>query len=649
MIAWLLKNWKLFVDIVVVVTAIVLFSMFDPFGVFSKRTLKSTATILSGVKSIGELVTAEYYGEVISSLHGTQVYDLKPDILSQEFEDCFIEIKSQIVNDILNELGEQTELTKRQIKRLTKKVTEENYFSEIKIKYNNNHIYNHLITFLCVKNIRNKTSAFYDKKSVNPLKSKASNQIAGILLNETLNILKELSETDRAVNDAAFSQHIYLLPPYFSEIIEFHYNLNEEDIKKPRHDIVFIGRGWVKAGFKFKQLNKSNFYYDEGKHVIHFFGLSPEILDNDINPWFIPEKRIKGFELVDFYQKATFEEAKTVKIRCKQELLDQARNAGILEQAKINGTESLQNFFALLTDTPDLQVIFHDIPYKSELNIIKADSLITVKEALLIDSIISRETKKISHAISPEKEQYIEQLAIFMNQFEGTWFVRKGIPFHHYMIEAAKVLHHKRFITPDDSLFICTVRDTIRTNKSVTPPALTTNYLKKLEYESYYPVFVKQFNEMLKFLEEEITVMDDFREDTLTLTPTQCAVLNLNSVFFDFDTIYNQNNFNIIDFIKVKHKIPRKFAFTDFQYPDFSIPTGALDTISIMNLKSVDLLFNSLRQHMDLETQDSIYNSLRKSELDTIINFKSEEIKLELEKEPARKLARGIQKFFGKN
>ncbi len=89
MIGWILKNWKLFLDVIVVIAAIVLLTLFDPFGIFSNRKLRNTANILSSVKDIGELVTAEYYGEVISSLQGTQIYDLEVDSLTPEFQNCF--------------------------------------------------------------------------------------------------------------------------------------------------------------------------------------------------------------------------------------------------------------------------------------------------------------------------------------------------------------------------------------------------------------------------------------------------------------------------------------------------------------------------------------------------------------------------------
>ena len=642
MIAWLLKNWKLFIDIVIVVAAIVLFSMLDPFGVFSKRSLKSTATILSGVKSIGELVTAEYYGEVISSLHGTQVYDLKPDVVYQDFEDCIIEIKSKIVVDVLKELGDKSELSNKQIRKLTKAAARDDYFITISNTYNKNNIYPHLITFLCVKKIRDKTSAFYKRKSNNPLKDKANEQIADKLLKETLQYLEKLSDADEAINYAAFSEYIYSLPPYFDEIIDFHYNLNEGEIKKPKHDIVFIGRGWVKAGFKFDQLNKRNFYYDEQNHTIHFYGLSPEILDNDINPWFIPEKRVKGFELVDFYQKATFEEAKTVKIRCKQELLDQARNAGILAQAKINGAESLQSFFALLTDTPDLKVRFHDIPYKSELNYIKEDTLITLKEALWLDSIIISENKNIEDAEYSKKEYFSKRLGIFLSQLDGLNFIKEGVTFNYFMPKTARILDHKRFITPKDTSEIYALRKPIIVKGSDENKTLTTAYFDSIYYGSSYPDFARKFNYMIDFLEKQISENDKFREDTMTVNQSQLIALNLTKADFNFDTIPYPGNPDSIHFMRVVYKTTdRKFKFNNNKYPIFP----ALDTL----IERADGSYDNFCSHLDSISRQIEKDGYNQEELKTITAFYKSEMKNETQRRSAKKVAEVVQKLFGKN
>jgi hypothetical protein len=650
MIAWLLKNWKLFLDIVIVVAGIVLFTLFDPFGVFSNRSLKSTANILSSVKSIGELVTAEYYGEVISSLHGTQVYDLKPDTLNSIFESCFIELKSQIVEDVLEQLGDKSRLKSSDKRALEKNVSKDNYFREIRQEYTKNNIYNHLIVFLGVNNIKNDKALFYKKTSNSQLRNKAESRVAEYLLNESLQRLETLIQGGKEITNAEFSTYIYTPPPYFTTIVDYHYELNDDGIQKPKNDIVFIGRGWVKAGFQFGKLDKSNFYYDNERKIINFYGLSPVVLDTDINPWFIPEKKVKGFELVDFYKKATFEEAKAVKIRCKQELLEQAHNAEIMEQAQTNGEESLQNFFVLLTNEPNLKVNFYDLPYQKELNMIAADTLITIREALLIDTILSKETEHINKAISPEREQYQMQLDIFINQLKNLSFVKKDVPFNLFMLEAAKILEHKQFITSSDSATISKLRAPIRIADSLDAKILTTSFIQNVDYYSAYPQFVHDFNSMLNILEDEIKEIDVFRGNTHSISQQELQALNLNPLYFNFDTVWFDNEpdsaSHIVLTLKQKQ---RTFNFTDFQYPVLEVPETAYNIFKLADTSKVDCLLDSLELTSNIFTGSAHYDSLRQEDLTNIKHYESDRIKHEIKTRPVRRFTSTIQKVFGKN
>jgi len=64
------KGAGLVLQIALVVAAVLVFSYFDPFGFLSpkKKTLKNTPIQVRSIKEIGQLITAEYYGEVIASL-----------------------------------------------------------------------------------------------------------------------------------------------------------------------------------------------------------------------------------------------------------------------------------------------------------------------------------------------------------------------------------------------------------------------------------------------------------------------------------------------------------------------------------------------------------------------------------------------------
>ena len=70
MISFIIKHWRLLVDMAIVVGVVIAFTFWDPFKIFNKRKLLDTANLVTEVRDIGQLVTAEYFGEVISSLNG---------------------------------------------------------------------------------------------------------------------------------------------------------------------------------------------------------------------------------------------------------------------------------------------------------------------------------------------------------------------------------------------------------------------------------------------------------------------------------------------------------------------------------------------------------------------------------------------------
>jgi len=647
MIAWLLKNWKLFLDIILVVGGIILFTLFDPFGVFSNRSLKSTANILSSVKSIGELVSAEYYGEVISSLHGTMVYDFEPDTLQQEFERCLTAVKTEIENTYRDKLGDQEKLKNRQKRQLLNLILEK--LTTINNKFNNpNKIYNHLIAFIATNEYQKDVQEFYNVKSES-LKSNIEKNVIETLLNECIiNVAKPI------IHDSIrHVEYKYSVPEYFSAATDFHYSLNKSHIqktKKRKQDIVFIGRGWVKAGFKFDQLNESNFYYHEQRKTIWFYGLSPVVLDKDINPWFIPEKKVKGFELVDFYKKATFEEAKAVKKRCKEELLEQAYNADILEHAQTNGEESLQSFFSLLTGESELKVEFRDMPYQKELNMISADTMVTVNEALLIKRLIEKENQRIKKAISPDKEHYKQQLDIFIHQLKKLDFVQKGIAFNLFMLEAAEILSHSKFVNLKDSNAISKVRGSIVLKTEEDKSYLTTNYLDSLILQIPYPEFVPEFNSMLNVLESELTKVDMFRLDTFILSELMLQEFNIDSTFFEVQSISNNNNIDTIKYFKIAHKQSnRSFTFTDYKYPILEIQTKELGTVKIRNVNSVDSLLQLYSKTTDNISGNAQYDTIRQEELNRILAFESKKIKDEIMTKPIKRFTATVRKIFRKN
>ena len=130
-----------------------------------------------------------------------------------------------------------------------------------------------------------------------------------------------------------------------------------------------LGRGKVTAGINFRDFTKDNFYYDKTNGIIVFKNVKPQILSCDINPWFIPQKKVKGYEIVKITGKVDDpNDVLLVKKECVRKLKEQAINLKIIERAKKNAEISLKNFFSVLTGDEIKEVRFYSNKYDYYLN-----------------------------------------------------------------------------------------------------------------------------------------------------------------------------------------------------------------------------------------------------------------------------------------
>jgi len=615
MIAFLFKYWKIFLDCVIVVAALIALAIIDPFGMFSKRELRGTANLVSSVRDIGELVTAEYYGEVLSSLNETYVFDLKPDSVTVYFENCFVELK---------ELCDQLKKDDKGIK--AKEILKKGEFKKIRDKYSNDsiNIYKYLVTFLGVYYLKEDQDKFMKKDK---LRGGAEKRLVNFILDD-LDKIRKKKRLSKVEKNELYRKYIYDIPDYFKKAESFYFNIKQEhaDKKLKKKDILIIGRGWVKAGYKFDRLDERNFIYDENQKRIIFYGLSPVILDHDINPWFIPEKRIKGFDVIAYYKGATFEQAKKVKIKCKQKLIEQASKASILKNAEENGALALKNFFSLLLNEPDLDIEFKDIPHKKIINVISADTLITVNEALEIDSIIQDYKNTIAVSASPGKEQLQKELKIFFNQLTGLPFISKKDTFNFYSLEVAKILENKYYITyADYEKFNDSVRSKLILEKnnnedSIISAKYLTGYKELESILPEYPEFVQQFNKMALCLQEQID--EAIRDSNITVEIKQSE---LDKVLKD--TIYYFIDVDTTDKMIEKERVyvlnrerdSLTYQFSDLVYPEFSVSKKYSDTLSLSDVGKIESYLKRRIKDIDYTTQHPQMDSLRKEELYTVI------------------------------
>ncbi len=115
-----------------------------------------------------------------------------------------------------------------------------------------------------------------------------------------------------------------------------------------RRNLIYIGRGKVRAGFDFSAILENYVGIQNSYDTVSIILPPPKILNADINPWYLQDK-IKGYELFDeFGGPFTNEEIRSVRLMCLKELEKQALKKGIMKLATENGRNTFKNLFGSL-------------------------------------------------------------------------------------------------------------------------------------------------------------------------------------------------------------------------------------------------------------------------------------------------------------
>jgi hypothetical protein len=209
-------------------------------------------------------------------------------------------------------------------------------------------------------------------------------------------ILKEVtgkSNDNRILKKAVERESISQINDAFIDrYITDTYNISKKEEKQIRdHQLVMLGRGWVKVGIDFANFDEDNFRYDKAHHKINLFRKRPEIISASINPWLSPEKHIRGFEMLRVHNRIddNAELVKKVKSLCLEKLIKQAEEAGIMEQAIQNAETNLSAFFSLILDETVTVYIFGHVleAYAAEF---VTDSIITFSEQQAADALVKK-------------------------------------------------------------------------------------------------------------------------------------------------------------------------------------------------------------------------------------------------------------------
>lgn len=319
-IPFLIKHFRTILDALIIAAIMVAFAFFDPFHLFtSKVNIRNTQVAVESIRQIGQLITAEYYGETIASLPQTLTDTITDEQIINEAQSLFNELLSAV-----NNLKALSQGKKPALKVKEKNI--ENTFLDSNAWLARNRFYPFIIKYL---------AGYLDIKQTK---------------NYTEKVLWKIYISN--------STDIKFFPTKFLKEISDKNRKAYQEIKK---NIVYIGRGWVKAGIDFENLKASDISYSTENKTIYIKNCETRILDCDINPWFIPGK-VKGYELIK--EKGSFEnpfaEAVKVKKRCVENLRVQAIKSGILEQAHQNAKETLKRLIQFTDKQRDQGSCFYN-------------------------------------------------------------------------------------------------------------------------------------------------------------------------------------------------------------------------------------------------------------------------------------------------
>ena len=309
----------------------------------NRLVIDDTPVLVKEIRELGELVTCEFYGEVYADLN--EVYD-----------EMIIKNRDSINNNPTAFFQDYSGL-QEYMKNSTGYISVEVEFNSIKDKYNSQ-------TSEYVK----KHEAFNaDEKTLKEQIAKTDDKKDKKQLEKRLEDLKDKFQSEKKAYEGLQSQYKTASNKYSEKRLDFW-----ESRKK--RNLVYIGRGWVKAGINLKNLTEDDIFVNNNDSAsIQILVNDPIILDADINPWFIytDDKKVKGYEV--FMSKTgsilsdknfTDKEVTQLKVKCKEKLKESAIEIGLLKNASSSAVQTLDNFFRLIG--------FHkvDVRFKSKAKLV---------------------------------------------------------------------------------------------------------------------------------------------------------------------------------------------------------------------------------------------------------------------------------------
>jgi len=299
-------------------------------NIFKKHKLiiDETPVVVKEIREIGELTTCEFYGEVYADLN--EVYE---DLIKNHRDSVAMNPDAFYLD--YSGLEEYISKSGDYIKK-------EQEYDAVSERYE---------AVMAEYHQKQETFMTEEKKLKEEISKIAESKKEKRQLESRIKDLKEKFESEKKSFEKFQSQYRKVSNEYTEERIDFW-----ESRKK--RNLVYIGRGWVKAGINLKDLTEDDLIIDDDDSVsIQVLISDPVVLDVDINPWFIytDEKKVKGYEV--FMAKTgsilsdknfTDKEVTQLKIKCKEKLKEAALEKGLLKSASTSATQTLENFFRLI-------------------------------------------------------------------------------------------------------------------------------------------------------------------------------------------------------------------------------------------------------------------------------------------------------------
>ncbi|RKD91551.1 DUF4230 domain-containing protein [Mangrovibacterium diazotrophicum] len=383
-------------QVVLVIAAVVAFSWFDPFDLLAptKRKLQNTPVQVESIREIGELITAEYYGEVIASVEEIVNTDAQSRIDTFNYR---IDLLHRQFLDVVDSLAAK-DLNRKQISG-TFKLEYSDLLTDSLFGF---------YTYFIREKLKDRNYKRRELEKSLPRKQQLD-LVEDLCLKRKKELRGDLHEFGTSEIQANFRE------------------VQKSSAKKTAHkrQLVLLGRGWVKAGFRFDEFSEKNFLYDNQHNRAIFIGMQPEIISATINPWFIPEEGVEGFEFVIVERKVKYDSRWTNRVKrlCLTKLEAQAISKDILGRAQSNAEDQLKHFFSLLAGEQVQEIAFYTDFLEYSADALLKDSVLSDDKIPVVEELLLEYKKRSGADFSPRAcKEFIDSLKAAKPTIKGQRF-----------------------------------------------------------------------------------------------------------------------------------------------------------------------------------------------------------------------------------